>query len=495
MRLHRPPPISLCSLLVVTLALLTAGRGTAQKKPNIVFIYADDLGYAELGCYGQKKIRTPHLDRIAREGIRFTDYYTSTPVCAPSRCQLLTGTHAGHSYIRGNFELGGFADSSERGQMPLPPNTRTIGTLLQKEGYQTACIGKWGLGMGSNTGDPNRQGFHYFYGYYDQKQAHNYYPTHLWENGKWDTLNNPVIDVHRKLDPRTARPEDFDYYRGKDYAIDKMTEKALKFVRDNRDRPFFLYLPFTIPHASLQAPEEVVKEYVGQFDEKPYYGDKNYASTPYPRSTYAAMITYMDRKVGEVMALLKELGLDDNTLVIFTSDNGTTFNGGTDPNFFNSVGGFRGLKMDVYEGGVRMPMVARWPGKIPAGTTTAHVGIHYDVPATLLEAAGGKPVETDGISFLPTLLGREKNQKKHEYIYWEYPEKGGQLAVRMGRWKGVKTDLRANRVARWQLFDLEKDPGETTDLAPAHPAITARFDAIVRKEHQPSPVEAWRFLE
>lgn len=470
-------------------------RAQKPSKPNIVFIYADDLGYAELGCYGQTKIRTPNIDRIAREGIRFTNYYTSTPVCAPSRCQLLTGTHAGHSYIRGNFELGGFPDSTERGQMPLPANTRTIGTLLQKEGYKTACIGKWGLGMGNSTGNPNQQGFDYFYGYYDQKQAHNYYPTHLWENGKWDTLRNPVIDVHRKLDPKTATPADFAYYKGTDYAIDKMTEKAQKFIRDNQRNPFFLYLPFTIPHASLQAPDAEVQQYVGQFEEKPYYGGKNYASTPYPRSTYAAMITYMDKKVGEVMALLKELGLDENTLVVFTSDNGTTFNGGVDPNFFNSVGGLRGLKMDVYEGGVRMPMVARWPGKIKPGRTTDHVGIHYDVLATLLETAGGKPVESDGISFLPTLLGKEKQQTKHEYVYWEYPEKGGQLAIRLGKWKAVKVDIRKNPAARWQLYDLENDRSETTDLAAANPALIARFDAIVKKEHRTPHIPEWKFLE
>ncbi|MBU1823101.1 MAG: arylsulfatase, partial [Bacteroidetes bacterium] len=357
----------------------------AQKKPNIVYIYADDLGYAEVGIYGQTKIKTPHIDRIGREGIKFTDYYTSTPVCAPSRCQLLTGTHGGHSYIRGNYELGGFPDSTERGQMPLPAGTVTIGTVLQKEGYKTAAIGKWGLGMGYSTGSPNKQGFNYFYGYYDQKQAHNYYPTHLWENGQWDTLNNPVIDVHRRLNPETATAADFAYYKGNDYAIDKMADKALNFIRENKDQPFFLYLPFTIPHVSLQVPDEALNEYKGQFPETPYYGQQSYASTPYPRATYAAMITYMDKKVGEVLSLLETLGLDENTLVIFTSDNGTTFNGGVDAKFFESVGPYRGLKMDVYEGGIRMPMVARWPGKIKPGSVTSHVAAHYDVLATLVD--------------------------------------------------------------------------------------------------------------
>ncbi len=468
--------------------------------PNIIYIYADDLGYAELGCYrdagpGQKKIRTPHIDRIAAEGILFTDYYTSTPVCAPSRCQLLTGQHAGHSYIRGNFELGGFADSTERGQMPLPAGTVTIGTLLQKEGYTTGAIGKWGLGMGYSSGSPNKQGFDYFYGYYDQKQAHNYYPTHLWENEKWDTLNNPVIDVHRRLDPKTATKEDFEYFKGNDYAIDKMSEKALSFVRDHKDRPFFLYLPFTTPHVSLQAPDAAVAEYLGQFPETPYYGGQSYASTPYPLSTYAAMITHMDKKVGDVMALLKELGIDDNTLVIFTSDNGTTFNGGVDAEFFNSVGPYRGLKMDVYEGGIRMPMVARWPGRIAPGTVTDHMGAHYDVLATLLDVVGANPVPSDGISFLPTLLGQKDRQKKHAYLYWEYAEKGGQLAIRLGKWKGVKVDMKKNKNAKWELYNLETDEGETTDLAAKHPELTARFDQIVKKEHRPSHVETWEFVE
>ena len=482
-------------LFIFLFLLAISMPATYAQKPNIIYIYADDLGYAELGCYGQKKIKTPNIDRIAKEGILFTDYYTSTPVCAPSRCQLLTGKHAGHSYIRGNYELGGFADSTERGQMPLPAGTVTVGTLLQKEGYTTGAIGKWGLGMGYSSGSPNKQGFDYFYGYYDQKQAHNYYPTHLWENEKWDTLNNPVINVHKRLDPKTATKADFDYYKGNDYAIDKMGEKALAFVRDNKDRPFFLYLPFTVPHVSLQAPDAAVAEYLGRFPETPYYGGQSYASTPYPLSTYAAMITHMDRKVGDVMALLKELGIDDNTLVIFTSDNGTTFNGGVDAEFFNSVGPYRGLKMDVYEGGIRMPMVARWPGRITPGSVTDHLGAHYDVLATLLDVARAKPVPSDGISFLPALLGQKDQQKKHEYLYWEYAEKGGQLAIRLGKWKGVKVDMKKNKNAKWELYDLQKDESETTDLAAQHPELVARFDKIVKKEHQPSHVADWEFVE
>jgi arylsulfatase A-like enzyme len=244
----------------------------------------------------------------------------------------------------------------------------------------------------------------------------------------------------------------------------------------------------------LQAPDAAVDEYRGQFPETPYYGQQSYASTPYPRATYAAMITYMDKKVGEVTALLKELGLDENTLVIFTSDNGTTFNGGVDAKFFESVGPYRGLKMDVYEGGIRMPMVARWPDKIKPGSVTNHVAVHYDVLATLSELVKAPAVQSDGISFLPTLLGKAKRQKKHEYIYWEYPEKGGQLAIRMGKWKGVKVEMKKNKSARWELYDLTADESETTDLATQYPAIVARFDQIVKKEHQPSHVPAWEFV-
>lgn len=478
-----------CFVFVFT----TTGYSQKGSKPNIIYIFADDLGYAELGCYGQKKIKTPHLDQLAKEGLKFTQYYASTPVCAPSRCQLMTGMHAGHSYIRGNYEMGGFADSLEGGQMPLYPNALTIGRMLQASGYKTACIGKWGMGMHYTTGNPNLQGFDYFYGYYDQKQAHNYYPTHLWENGKIDKLNNHVIDVHKKLDPATAKPEDFAYYRGNDYAVDKMAEKAQKFIKEHHQSPFFLYLPFTVPHLSLQAPEKIVKEYVGQFDEQPYYGQNGYASTLYPRSTYAAMITDMDRKIGDIMALLKQLNIDDNTLIMFSSDNGATFTGGVDTKYFESEGVLRGFKMDLYEGGIRVPMIARWNKKIKPNQTTDHVSVHYDMMATLAELVGYRLKETDGISFLPTLLN--KPQKKHEFVYWEYPEKGGQLAVRMGNWKGVKTNMRKNKNAQWELYDLEKDISETLNVAVQYPDVLKQLDAIVKREHTPSHLNEWEFLD
>lgn len=488
--------IRLLPLLLLVLVGFSFLRTTPPTtRPNIIYIYADDMGYAELGCYGQKKIKTPHLDKLASEGIRFTQHYTSTPVCAPARCQLLTGKHAGHSYIRGNYELGGFPDSLEGGQMPLYPGAFTIGRMLQGVGYTTACIGKWGLGMANSSGSPNSQGFDYFYGYLDQKQAHNFYPTHLWENGKSVPLNNPIIDVHKKLTPETATDAAFAYYRGKDYAIDKMAQKALAFVKENKNRPFFLYLPFTTPHVSLQAPQEAVNEYVGQFDDKPYLGEKSYASTPYPRATYAAMITYMDKQVGALMQLLKDLKIDDNTIVMFSSDNGATFNGGVEAAYFRSVANLRGLKMDVYEGGIREPMIARWPKKIPANQVSDHVSVQYDVMATLADIAGyTKPIDTDGLSFLPTLLGQKTKQKQHAYLYWEYPEKGGQLAIRMGNWKGVKTEVRKNPKGPWELYDLSKDESETTNVAAQHPELVREFDEIVEREHVPSHLKEWEFV-
>lgn len=482
-------------LLLVLLGFSFLRTTPPTTRPNIIYIYADDMGYAELGCYGQKKIKTPHLDKLASEGIRFTQHYTSTPVCAPARCQLLTGKHAGHSYIRGNYELGGFPDSLEGGQMPLYPGAFTIGRMLQGVGYTTACIGKWGLGMANSSGNPNSQGFDYFYGYLDQKQSHNFYPTHLWENGKSVPLNNPIIDVHKKLTPETATDAAFAYYRGKDYAIDKMAQKALAFVKENKNRPFFLYLPFTTPHVSLQAPQEAVNEYVGQFDDKPYLGEKSYASTPYPRATYAAMITYMDKQVGALMQLLKDLKIDDNTIVMFSSDNGATFNGGVEAAYFRSVANLRGLKMDVYEGGIREPMIARWPKKIPANQVSDHVSVQYDVMATLADIAGyTKPIDTDGLSFLPTLLGQKTKQKQHAYLYWEYPEKGGQLAIRMGNWKGVKTEVRKNPKGPWELYDLSKDESETTNVAAQHPELVRQFDEIVEREHVPSHLKEWEFV-
>lgn len=481
--------------IFVTISIIVSLNCFAQSKPNIIYIYADDMGYGELGAYGQTKIKTPNLDRMSAEGMRFTDHYSSAPVCAPARCMLLTGKHGGHTYIHGNYELGGFADSLEGGQMPLPEGVFTVGKMMQQAGYKTAAIGKWGLGMANTTGSPIKQGFDYFYGYLDQKQAHNYYPTHLWENDHWDTLQNPVINVHKQLDSTKATLADFNYYKGKEYAPAKLTEKALAFIENNKSKPFFLYLPYTLPHLSLQAPDEWVKKYIGQFNERPYYGQNGYASTLYPLSTYAAMISFLDAQVGLILEKIKALGLDENTLILFSSDNGATFNGGVNRRFFNSNGGLRGQKMDLYEGGIREPFIARWPGKITKGTTSAHPSVQFDLMATLAELVHQKTNATDGISFLPELMGRTKDQQKHPYIYFEYPENGGQLAIRMGNWKGVKLDVKKHPEKKWQLFNLQTDRNETTDISEKYPDLIKQFELIVKKEHQQAHIQEWEFIQ
>jgi len=464
---------------------------TETNRPNIIYIYADDLGYGELGCYGQQKIKTPCLDRLANEGMRFTQHYSGSPVCAPSRAMLMTGKHSGHSYIRGNYELGGFSDEEERGQLPLPKQAFTIADLLKQKGYQTAMIGKWGLGMANSEGSPLRHGFDFFYGCLDQKQAHNYYPTHLWENDKWDSLHQPFIDVHKPVNPN-RNETDFDYFKGVSYAPAKMTEKALAFIDKNKNQPFFLYLAYTLPHLSLQVPDEYVKKYMGLFDEKPYYAEKGYTPHKNPLSAYAAMITYLDDQAGLIMNKIKELGLDENTVIFFSSDNGPTFTGGVDAKFFNSAAGLRGLKMDVYEGGIREPFMARWPGKIKPRSTSHLISSQYDMLATLADLVKQK-VQSDGISLLPELLGKKK-QASHKFLYFEYPEKGGQLAIRMGDWKGVKVNLIKNPAAAWELYNLKTDRSETANVAAQHPDLLKQFDEIVKNEHSDSPVKEWQFF-
>lgn len=482
-----------CAVALVGASQMAAAQRASPQRPNIIYIYADDLGFGELGVYGQKKIKTPHLDQLASEGIRFTKHYTSTPVCAPARCMLLTGRHGGHSFIRGNYELGGFKDEEEGGQMPLPEGTLTIGKVLQQAGYATGAIGKWGLGMTGSTGHPNRQGFDYFYGYLDQKQAHNYYPTHLWENESWDTLRNSYIEVHRKP-PVNPSDEDFNYYKGDDYAVDRMTAKAKQFISDHSKKPFFLYLPYTIPHVSLQAHDAEVKKYVGQFEESPYLGEKGYSATKYPLSTYAAMITYLDLQVGSMMAYLKQMGLDENTIVMFSSDNGPTFNGGTDKEFFNSTGGLRGAKAQVYEGGIRVPFLVRWPGKVGKGRVSSYPSAQFDMFATLCEIAGVTPPQNDGVSLLPELTGAG-SMPSREYLYFEFPERGGQLAVRFDQYKAVKMNIKTDKNAKWELYDLKADEKESVDIAARHPEVIKRVEEIVKKEHRPATIREWEFVD
>ncbi len=491
--------LTLCSTGLLFSGLHTAEAKKAKDKntkPNVIYLYFDDLGYGELGCYGQTKIKTPNIDKLADEGIRFTQHYTTFPVSAPARCGLMTGKHSGHSFIRGNYEMGGFADNEEGGQMALPEGCMTIADLMKQAGYTTGGIGKWGMGMPNTSGNPNWHGFDYFYGYMDQKQSHNFYPTHLWENGQRVPLNNEFFFVHGNKLPADAPKEAFDAFVGKDYSIDRMAEKTLEFIRENKDKPFFLYLPYTTPHVSLQCIEEAVKEYIGQFDEKPYLGDQGYAPCMYPYSTYAAMITYTDKQVGRIMALLKELGLDENTIFMVSSDNGVTFDtGGINGEYFNSTAGLRGRKQDLYEGGISIPFIARWPGKIPAGKESGLISVQYDLFATLTELTGQKPAwKTDGISFLPTLLGEPEKQQKHDYLYFEFPEKSGQVAVIKGQMKGVKSNMKEGP-GTWEIFDLSVDRNETMDLSAKHPELITEFEDIIKKEHWQAEIREWEFID
>ena len=485
-----------CGLLMA-LSMLAGGctggeTSERSERPNVIYILADDLGYAELGSYGQTKIRTPRLDRLAQEGMRFTQHYSGSPVCAPSRATLLTGMHTGHTLVRDNYELGGFLDEEERGQLPLKPGTETLATLLQDHGYRTAIIGKWGLGGPGSTGVPNKQGFDFFYGYLDQKQAHNYYPTHLWRNTEWDTLRNEYFHPHQRLEQEPKDAAAYDRYKGLDYAPDLMTEEALGFIRKNRDEPFFLYLAYPIPHVALQVPDESVDSYT--FEETPYLGQRGYLPHPRPRAAYAAMVTRMDGYVGRIVDLVQELGLEPNTIVMFSSDNGPTFNGGTDSDFFDSAGPLRGLKTEVYEGGIRVPMIARWPGHISEGSVTDHVSAFWDVLPTVAEVTGFAPPEgLDGLSFLPTLLGRDDEQELHQSLYWEFHGRwGGAQAVRMGDWKAVRLGGHDDAHAHIELYDLERDVGEEKDVSADHPDVVERVRQIMEARSS-SEIPEWNF--
>ncbi|MCK5146095.1 arylsulfatase [bacterium] len=474
------------------------GCGLSPQKPNIIYILADDLGYGELGCYGQQKIKTPHIDRLAADGMRFTQHYSGSPVCAPSRCTLLTGLHTGHSYIRDNDEMNHrgdvWKDRSIEGQRPLLAGTTTVGTVLQKAGYKTACIGKWGLGGPTDGGHPNLQGFDLFYGYLCQREAHNYYPDHLWRNKEKVMLDNEYLHPHEKLasdsDPNDAAS--YARYKGNDYAPDLMEKEALDFIRSNIENPFFLYLPSPVPHVSIQVPAVALSEYHGKFDDKPYKGEKGYLPHQHPLSAYAAMITHLDRTVGRIMSLLKELGLDENTMVMFSSDNGATFNGGTDREFFKSNAPLRGGKCEVYEGGIRVPLVARWPGVIKAGSTSDHVSAFWDMLPTFAEVAGVEvPKSLDGISMMP-MLTDQSEQPKHDYLYWEYFGRPAQ-AVRMGPWKAVRRyDRKTRQPLDTELYYILGDVAEEKNVADQYPGLVKTVVSIM-DARTPSLFEQWNF--
>jgi len=481
--------------MTVVSSLIAGGAGLGQVRvgvrPNIVFLLADDLGPGDLGCYGQKIIATPNIDRLAGEGMRFTTAYAGSPVCAPSRCTLLTGLHTGHAYIRDNKEI------KPEGQWPMPGDSVTVAKVLKSAGYATACVGKWGLGPVGSSGEPGRQGFDFFYGYNCQRVAHNHYGEWVWRNGEREKVE------------------------GKKYVPDLMAEEAVKWVGEHRDGPFFLYFATTLPHVSLQAPEEEIARYRGKVGTEERFGGKgDYPPCDEPKATYAAMVSRLDKHVGMILDRLRESGLEENTVVFFMSDNGPTFKAvGVDPDYFSSAMGLRGLKEDVYEGGIREPLIVRWKGKVKAGAVSEHVTAMWDFMPTFLEVAGvkvkgqtalvmgtmpspqpspgvpgeGERLASDGISILPTILGHLGEQKEHEYLYWEFGPKGGQRAVRKGNWKGVHVGLKKNPDAAVELYDLASDPGERKDVSGKHPDVVAEMKRILREGRTEAGVKEWNF--
>lgn len=451
--------------------------GRSSRPPNIVLIVADDLGYGELGCYGQKWIRTPRIDALAEEGVRLTQFYAGAPVCAPSRCVLMTGKHSGHAYVRNNGDPSPdeYADARQQygwefpGQTPLPAEEVTLAEALAERGYVAAAIGKWGLGHFGTPGDPNRQGFDLFYGYNCQRHAHNHYPRFLWRNGQ----KEPLAGNDRTLN-------------GAVYSQDKFTEVALEFVRQNKDRPFLLYLPVAIPHLSIQAPDSSVASYRKEIPEEQYQ-HRGYLQHPTPRAGYAGMVTHFDRDVGKVVDEIERLGLTEETLFLVTSDNGPTYDrlGGSDSVFFDSTGGLRGYKGSVYEGGIRVPLVARWRGRIPAGQVDALPAAFWDLLPTCCAAAGcAAPAGIDGVNLLSGWTG-DAQRATHAYLLWEFPAYGGQQALRVGDDKLVRRDIRQGNRS-FELYNLVDDPGETSDLAAEQPDRVRRMEQLLERERTES---------
>ena len=498
------------SILLLTLVAILQLQSVYSKKPNIVYILADDLGYNELGCYGQDKIETPNIDALAASGIRFTQHYSGSPVCAPSRCVLMTGKHTGHAYIRGNDEWGergdtwNFAKAVEdpnlEGQRPLPVGTKTIGSLLQGVGYKTAIVGKWGLGAPLTNSIPTKMGFDFFYGYNCQRQAHTFYPKHLWKNEEKDWLDNELVVPGTKLaegaDPND--PASYSKYRLSEYAPELMLEEALGFVRENKESPFFLNFSSPIPHVPLQAPEKWVEYYQEKLGpEEPYLGNRGYFPDRTPRATYAAMVSYLDEQVGDIVSELKKLGLYENTLILFSSDNGPTYNGGSDSAYFDSASPFKSeygwAKGFSTEGGIRVPMIASWEGTIKGGRTSQHVSAFWDVLPTLCELSGASvPSDVDGLSFVPTLLGEP--QEPHEFLYWEFPAYEGQQAVRMGDWKALRKGIFKGNMDL-ELYNLKTDPREQFDVSKENPNVVAKIEAIMKTEREPAVLERFKIKQ
>jgi arylsulfatase A-like enzyme len=463
----------LFSLTVLVLIAHSDVLGQPVAKPNIVYILADDLGYGDLSCYGQKRFKTPNIDKLASEGMRFTNHYSGSPVCAPSRSALMTGLHSGHTFIRGNKEV------RPEGQWPLPDEAYTLTELLKSAGYTTGVFGKWGLGYPGSEGEPQRQGVDRFFGYNCQRLAHNYYPEYLWDNGA-----KVILEGNKG----TAKEE---------YAPELIHAKALEFLEANKDKPFFLFYPMTFPHAELAAPEKYMSMYRGKLlPEKSFdgtdAGEKDFRNGPYAsqaeaHAAFAAMVHILDENVGSIAAKVRALGLDKKTLIIFSSDNGPHLEAGADPDYFDSNGILRGYKRDVYEGGMRVPMIARWPEVIEAGKVSDHVSAFWDVMPTFADLLDIKiKQDLDGISFLPTLMGNQKDQKQHKHLYWEFHEQGGRRALRQGDWKLVQYDVGKNPTGAFQLYNLKDDPSEETDIAKKFPKKVSEMKSIMLAERVPS---------
>ncbi len=492
---------------ILFLLLLFFSCQEKKSKPNIIYILADDMGYGDLGVYGQTQIETPNIDALAKEGILFTQHYSSAPVCAPSRYMLLTGKHSGNAYIRGNDEWGERGkvwnykavakDSTLEGQRPMPENTITFAKKLQEKGYKTSVFGKWGLGAPHTNSTPTKMGFDYFFGYNCQRQAHTYYPLHLYENDHRVHLDNDTIAPHTKF-PKGADPNKSESYANfnlKSYSSDLIFNKLSQFVGQQKDQPFFVYWATPIPHIPLQAPKKWVDYYRKKFgEEPPYTGKKGYFPNQYPKATYAGMISYFDENVGKLVQQLKEQKIYDNTLIIFSSDNGPSNHGGVDTEFFNS-GFFNNshgrMKGFVYESGIRIPMIAMWKNHIKAGTKTPHISAQYDVFATIGDIVGFDNEEGNGVSFLPTLLN--KKQPKHEFLYWEFPEYNGQIAIRIGDWKVIRRNLHFAKDKRTlEVYNLKNDPKEEHNVADQHPEIVEKAVKIFKKEHHTPEIKRFR---
>ncbi|MCT4646834.1 MAG: arylsulfatase [Carboxylicivirga sp.] len=430
-------------------------------KPNIIYILADDLGYGDIGCYGQQVIKTPNIDQLAKEGIRFTQHYAGSTVCAPSRSALLTGLHTGHTFVRGNGQF----------QLREDKEDITIARLLKNAGYHTATIGKAGTGCNCDLGQPNRKGFDYFFGFLGHGAAHTYFPEYVYRNEE------------KILFPDNGG---FKTWAGESYIHDVFLKEVLGYIEKHKEEPFFLHYASLLPHAQMYAPEEFKADYKGKFAEKRFEG-KHYGTCEDPNATTAGMINRLDWEVGQIMKKLKELGLDKNTVVMFASDNGPHNVGGRDANFFKSSGPYRGIKRDLYEGGIRVPFIVRWPDVVKKGIVSNHISAFWDVMPTLLDVIGSDVEQkTDGISFYPTLKGEP--QKEHSYLYWEFHERGKSQAVRQGKWKGVRTGIKEGNM-KIELYNLDEDISETNNIAHLYPEVVKALEEIMDREHETSPIE------